>query len=155
MHYSFPSLQIAQAAVSEYSNAQTITNVNKCPPWFVFSNISAERGSSPCKCLEDFGEVVTCDQNLQESYLLLHYCMTYNSSSSDAISFGSCPYAHYSNIVKHKYIALPHNVSDLNEVFCAPLNRDGQLCKDCIDGFGPSIISIDYACANCTENNYG
>ena len=152
MHYSFPSLQIA---VSEYSNAQMITNVNKCPPWFVFSNISTETGSSPCTCLEYFGEVVTCDQNLQESYLLLHYCMTYNSSSSDAISFGSCPYAHYSNIAKHTYIALPHNVSALNEVFCAPLNRDGQLYKDCIDGFGPSIVSIGYACANCTDNNYG
>ena len=115
---AMPSLQIAQAAVSEYSNAftpdcsgrsvrvqqclhsrllrpqcqstaipkqsQTLTNVSHA--WFVFSgNISAERGSSPCTCLEDFGEVVTCDQNLQESYLLLHYCMTYNSSSSDAI----------------------------------------------------------------------
>jgi len=34
-------------------------------------------------------------------------------------------------------------------------NRGGWLCKDCIDGFGPSVVSIGYACANCTENNYG
>ena len=30
-----------------------------------------------------------------------------------------------------------------------------MLCRDCIDGFAPSVISIGYACANCTENNYG
>ena len=29
------------------------------------------------------------------------------------------------------------------------------MCRECIEGFGPSIISIGYACANCTENSYG
>ena len=46
-------------------------------------------------------------------------------------------------------------MSDLNNAFCAPLNRHGLPCRNCIDGFGPSTISIGYACANCTENNYG
>ena len=88
----------------------------------------------------------------------LDYCMTYNRSyeqDSNAITFGQCPYVYYSNIVNHRYIALPHNMSDLNDAFCAPLNRHGLLCGNCIDGFGPSTISIGYACANCTENNYG
>jgi len=107
-------------------------------------------------CKEGFGDVI-CDEKLQESYLLLDHCMTHNSSyseeqESDSISFGSCPYVDYSNIAHHRYIALPGNASDLNKVFCAPLNRRGLLCKDCIDGFGPSIINIGYACANCTEN---
>ena len=86
--------------------------------------------------------------------------MSYNSSSSeeqesDALSFGRCPYIYYSNIVNNRYIDLPKNISDLNDVFCAPLNRGGWLCKDCIDGFGTSVVSIGYTCANCTENNYG
>ena len=39
---------------------------------------------------------VVCDQRLQESYLHLGICMTYNASSSDeqesnTISFGGCP----------------------------------------------------------------
>jgi len=74
---------------------------------------------------------------------------------SDAISFGGCPYVYYHNIVNSRYIALPHNVSDLNNVFCAPLNRDGLLCRDCIDGFGPSVVTTGFTCANCTVNNYG
>ena len=64
-------------------------------------------------------------------------------------------YVYYSNIVDHRYLALPRNVSDLNDVFCAPLNRDGFLCTDCIDGFGPSVATFGYACANCSESSYG
>jgi len=87
--------------------------------------------------------------------------MTYNSSyrdeqESDAIAFGGCPYVYNNNTV-HRiiYTVLPHNISNLNDVFCAPLNRDGLLCRNCIDRFGPSVITIDYSCANCTDINYG
>ena len=59
------------------------------------------------------------------------------------------------NIVSHRYIALPRNDSELNKIYCAPLNRHGLLCRDCIDGFGPSVVSTGYASANCTGNNYG
>ena len=149
------------AAVSETNDAQTITLTNSCPPGFVHRNNSAGRECSPCRCKEDFGDVVICDEKLEESYLLLGYCMTYNRNSSDeqeydAISFGRCPYVYYNNnIVNHRYIALPHNTSDLNNVFCAPLNRDGLLCRDCIDGFGPSVVTTGFTCVNCTVNNYG
>ena len=101
-----------------------------------------------------------CDEKLQASYLLLGNCMTYNSSSSDeqeydAVSFGGCSYIYNSNLVNHRYIALPHNISDLNGIFCAPINRHRLLCCECIDGFGPSVATTDFACANCTGNNYG
>ena len=147
-------------ALSESNEVQNIPNVNNCPLWFVYSNISNGKGCSRCECKENFGDIVTCDEKLQKSYLQLNYCMSYNSSyseeqESDAVSFGHCPYIYYSNTVNNRYIALPQNTSDLKNVFCTPLNRDGLLCGDCIDGFGLSVISIGYACANCTENNYG
>ena len=153
------SMQIV-AAVDESNSIQTIANANSCPTWFVFSNNSDRKVRSPCVCRKPIGDGVICDQLQQQSYLLINNCMTYNGSyssvqESDSISFGGCPYAYYSNIVNHRYLALPHNISDLNNIFCAPLNRDGLLCRDCIDGFGPSVISIGYACANCTGNNYG
>jgi len=70
----------------------------------------------------------------------------YNSSladeqGSDAISFGCYPYVYYSNTVNHRSIALPHNLSDLNDIFSVPLNRHG-LYRDCSEGFGPSLINI-------------
>jgi len=138
-------ININSAAMSEYNDAQTTTNANSCPPWFVFRNNSAGRECSPCVCKKDFGDVVICDEKLQTSYLLLGNCMTYNSSSSDeqeydAISFGGCSYVYNSNLVNHRYIALPGNISDLNGIFCAPINRHGLLCSECIDGFGPSVM---------------
>ena len=101
--------------------------------------------------------VINCNSSPTWFWSLLGKCMTYNDNCSDeqesnATSFGGCPYVYYSNISHHIYRALPHNVSDLNDFFCAPLNRKGLLCRDCIDGFGPSIISVGYACADCTEN---
>ena len=142
------------AAVSKHNDSQTIKSTSSCPPWFVLRNNSAERECSPCVCKKDFGDVVICDEDLQESYLLLGNCMTYNSSSSDeqesnALLFGACPYVYYSNIVNHRYLNLPHNISDLNNIFCAPLNRHGLLCRDCNDGFGPSVVATGFACANC------
>jgi len=147
-------------ALSESNEVHDILNTNSCPPWFVYNNNSDGEGGSRCECKENFGDVVTCDEKLQKSYLQLSHCMTYNSGysdeqESDAVSFGLCPYIYYSNIVNNRFIALPQNTSNLKSIFCTPLNRDGLLCEDCIDGFGPIIIFIVYACANCTENNYG
>ena len=104
---------------------------------------------------------MSCDEKLQASYLLLGNCMTYNSSSSDeqeydVVSFGGCSYVYNSNLVNHRYIALPHNVSDLSGIYCAPINRHGLLCSECIDGLhGPSVVTTDFACANCAGGNYG
>ena len=35
------------------------------------------------------------------------------------------------------------------------MNRKDLLCKDCIDGFGPSVTSLGYKCSNCTDVWYG
>ena len=149
------------AAASESNN---ITSIDNCPTWFVPSNNSPSAGGGcphcVCRIRKSITDLVMCDQVQQQSYLEFGYCMTYNSNCSDksdpdAISFSSCPYVYYSNIVDHRYLALPRNVSDLNDVFCAPLNRDGLLCRDCIDGFGPSVATFGYACAICSEISYG
>jgi len=49
------------------------------------------------------------------------------------------PFAILLPYLEGRYIALPHKISELNNVFCTPLNRRGLLCRDCIDGFGPSL----------------
>ena len=49
------------------------------------------------------------------------------------------------------YFALPSNVSELNDYMCGPMNRKGLVCSECIDGFGPSITSLVYMCANCSS----
>ena len=38
---------------------------------------------------------------------------------------------------------------------CGRLNRKGLVCSECADGFGPSVTSFRYKCANCTDAWYG
>ena len=85
-------------------------------------------------------------------------CMTQEDNQS--LFLTECPYFELKghnllNDIRHPgYIQLPDNVSELNDM-CGPMNRKGLLCKDCIDGFGPSVTSLGYKCSNCTDAWYG
>ena len=82
-------------------------------------------------------------------------CATQNNNQD--IFAAICPYFELRgyNVTEPGYIRLPDNISELNDYMCGPLNRKGLLCKDCIDGFGPSVTSLGYKCSNCTEVWYG
>lgn len=88
--------------------------------------------------------------------LRLGHCSTYVEDKG--VYTVRCPYFQLSghnltNLLD--YIQLPSNISELNDYMCKPMNRKGFLCKDCIDGFGPSITSVGYVCSNCTNIWYG
>ena len=86
----------------------------------------------------------------KDTLLSVGHCMTYHEGQGTfAIE---CPYFQLKghNVAEHGYIKLPSNVSELNDYMCGSMNRKGWLCKDCIDGFGPSVTSVGYKCANCT-----
>ena len=38
---------------------------------------------------------------------------------------------------------------------CGQLNRKDLVCSECANGFGPSVTSFGYRCANCTDAWYG
>ena len=43
----------------------------------------------------------------------------------------------------------------MTSYMCGQMNRKGWLCKDCIDGFGPSVTSVGYKCTNnCADDWY-
>ena len=87
--------------------------------------------------------------------LSLGYCATQNNDQS--VFLAKCPYFDLRghNVTKPGYIRLPDNISELNEYMCGTMNRKGLLCKDCIDGFGPSMTSLGYKCSNCRDAWYG
>ena len=88
--------------------------------------------------------------------VLLHlgYCAT---ETNGDIFITKCHYFQLEghNVTEPGYIRLPDNISELNDYMCGPMNRKGLLCKDCIDGFGPSVTSLGYKCSNCTDAWYG
>ena len=89
--------------------------------------------------------------------LVTKHCATYDQDTQLLAICSGCPYFQLSsyNVTTDGYIRLPRNLSQLNDYMCAPLNRKGIVCSECADGFGPSLNSFGYKCANCTNVWYG
>ena len=103
-------------------------------------------------CQPDFSPFVKCtDQGVLLSF---GYCAT---ETNRDIYITRCHYFQLDghNITEPGYIRLPNNISKLNDYMCGPMSRKGFVCKDCIDGFGPSVTSLGYKCSNCTDVWYG
>ena len=94
------------------------------------------------------GIIKCADQGVLLSF---GYCATETNGNINA---GQCHYFQLGgrNVTEPGYIRLPDNISDY---MCGSMNRKGFLCKDCIDGFGPSVTSFGYKCSNCTDAWYG
>ena len=128
---------------------QTTAQRDVCPPWFIPDNTS----STGCCCYQD-AMVYSC-----QDFVSLHFgfCMTY-SNKTGATEFGACPYiAHYNSTHFGGifFIQMPSNVSLLNESMCGPLNREGELCGKCKDGYGTTLYSYTLGCSKCWGHGYG
>ena len=128
------SEKIYQENHSYAHEARDVGNFSCCPSW-----------CGPLKCADN-GDPI----------LRLGHCSTFEEDKG--VYTMRCPYFQLSGhkMSKHLgYIHLPSNISELNDYMCKPMNRKGFLCKDCIDGFGPSVTSVGYVCSNCTSAWYG
>ena len=105
-----------------------------------------------CSYLGNHTSPLQCSQGR----LLLgnEYCATFNEKTK-LFSIINCPYFQWDRYGYHNYIPLPQNLSLINDFMCGPLNRKGHLCSECADGFGPSVTSFGYKCADCTGALYG
>ena len=111
------------------------------------SNASSQDSQMLCSYL-------TCQQG--EPLLIAGYCATYNDHTK-LVSILECPFFESNgyNYTSQGSVLLPKNLSELNNYMCGPLNRKGLVCSECADGFGPSVTSFGYRCANCTVAWYG
>ena len=140
-------LLILLFCVSEETTAQQ----DVCPPWFIPDNTS----STGCYCQKYF-TTFYCGPD----FLLLRFgfVMTYNNTSG-VIEYGACPYiGHYNTATTFGdvfSIQLPVNVSLLNEFMCGPLNREGELCGRCKEGYGTALYSYTLKCSKCWGHGYG
>lgn len=127
-------------------------NVNEgddCPPWYIF-----DAPRNRCICSSEGQDHLKCT----DKGVLLQFgsCMTYEDENTTAV--GRCPYFSLQpvhNITDQRYITLPRHLSDLNDYVCGPMNRKGELCSECINGFGPSLTSLGHPCTDCTGAWYG
>ena len=124
----------------------TIVSSEECPPWYSYNTTT-----NHCQCYQ--GNWLGKDIHCSEDGILLEVgnCMTYERNVGTF--FAKCYYFQLpcGNITADGYFQLPNNVSELNDYMCGHMNRKGIVCSECIDGFGPSVMSFGYKCANCSK----
>ena len=122
-----------------------VAMVDSCPTWFTNTTGS-------CQCGNELNGNVKCHQDTLRVDVMLGHCMTLFNNNS--VVFGSCQHAFASNITSRVYSSVPNDSVELDSQFCAPYNRRGFLCGECIDGYGPSPFYSNF-CASCFDLNLG
>ena len=126
------------------------TSEMECPPWYY----RHPEKMNKCMAGKDFSYVLLFQFRTQQPYLQTLYCMTTSESNKERRgrrdTVGSCLLS-FDNRLEGTFYPLPCNISKLNEYMCAGLNRYGQLCGKCIEGYAPPVFSYSLACVNCTN----
>ncbi|CAI8008252.1 hypothetical protein GBAR_LOCUS5658 [Geodia barretti] len=119
-----------------------------CQPWFLPSQ------KNDCAPGNRFGEVLQVRPGTNQTLLLPFYCMTTSENLTQHRDvMGGCLFT-TSIPQEMRFFPLPCNISELNQFMCADLNREGQLCGRCQDGYAPPVYSYALHCVNCTDYGY-
>ena len=121
----------ASAEWSESEDRYLFCNTSTLPKQCKFSWLyCVEEDCNHCNLQPD--NIFMCNNSIGQVNLLSTYCATFNNDTEN-IEIGECAYneANIHGDVKHAYVSLPHNVSELNEFMCGDLfNRTGTLCGE-------------------------
>ena len=121
-----------------------------CPAGFKPDHPDANLAT--CICAASFGGIVHCKQEEFQSNLRRGYWIgLYNRSGASPIEVvGLSPYT--SKAMHGEYSLLPDRLSKLDTALCAPTNRTGILCGDCLPNHGIVANSRDWRCIPCSDN---
>jgi hypothetical protein len=122
-----------------------------CPLWFIKYDTANE-----CQCGDGLG-VVECDQQSKELTIETCYCMTYNNITDQTVvgfcllncrrSFGG----HHSTAHHELLQILTTSKHQITEEMCGDAKRTGQLCGECLEGYGLPVYSYSLNCVSCSE----
>ena len=128
----------------------TTASNRDCPPW---SFPDAENGTR-CVCSGVLTNTVKCSKDT--AILSISSCITYNSATEDT-EVGPCPYVsqHINLSSDTPFFRLPNHTSNLTSFMCGSLHRQGLLCGECENGFGPTLHSYKLECKKCWGHGAG
>ena len=132
-----------------------------CPTWFM------DDGNSTVKCTKcgpSLNGAISCDSHSKLIRTRIGWCMTAmendlgsgNNRSSDiqanwTLVAGRCPYFHPYNTTEGVYFKVPSDPAEVDYSMCSYYHRQGLLCGQCLEGFGPAVYSFDLHCSNCSD----
>ena len=120
-----------------------------CPTWTVNTT------TTHCECGPELSGRISC-QKFEENVrveIQATVCMTFDEKTGTLLA-GDCPYSFTANSTNRMYSLLPSDPAMLSDV-CTSYNRKGLFCGRCIEGFGPSVYSLDLKCVNCSDISTG
>ena len=137
-----------------------VASGHQCPLGFEPAQYcSSGNETRKCKCRKDLDPHIKCDEEKQQLYLRIGYCMSTYNDTDMTVVIGECPYIHPSarNSSKFPFFPFPPNMtaSEVNGYMCGEMNRTGRLCGRCENGTGPSVFSLDLKCVRCLDSSYG
>ena len=140
LHVSFVALLLALA-----SRCAVDDEGSECPNWY-----HHPPGSHHCLCGPTLkGDMMCSDDGV---YLRVDYIMTWDTATNQTVAaLSHYGYVNYSAITNRVYTLMPSDSQDLNETMCAPNNREGFLCEDCVPGYGPTTYSPK--CMDCRKQS--
>ena len=130
-----------------FISAMQVSTQEQCPLWQE-KNITGN-----CTCSDDLKNLVACKEQPYSLMLFCCYCMTFNEEYNKTV-VGACQYTCQKPFMMSYFPIPTPEPGELNEVMCAPDNREGQLCGRCIPGFAPPVYSYSLSCVNCTTSNW-
>jgi len=109
-------------------------------------------GCLPWEIPSHLKDIIYCDGN----HLTILYCHCITLSRSNQVMVGQC--TQMCRLGKQScslYTTLQtQNLTGLNNEICGLYNRTGQLCGDCLKGYGSPIFSYSMVCAKCEEKMF-
>ena len=133
-----------------YSSKQKIV---KCPLWHVPGQ------DAQCNCGDSCNGIVSCIGNFL--YIKRGNCMTWNNHTKQA-ELQSCLFNQWNSdetceqyTVSDAY-RIPANISgsDLDYTMCKGYNRQGPQCRQCMEGYGPTLFTDSTLCADCSKRQH-
>jgi hypothetical protein len=120
-----------------------------CPLWF-----KANRTTGECSCGDTLGGLILCNQNTKRVKMMICYGMTYNQLTNDT-AVGYCLYTCQRKMLScGAFNRLPQNSQQINTEMCGKLNRTGQLCGNCKEGYGLPVYSYTIRCVPCSNDKF-
>ena len=123
------------------------SSITACPPWTFYNE-----NSKDCQCGSSVQGEVDCTAVPYQVSVFHCYCMTYNEET-ELVTVGSCS-ATCDFIYGYSTVRKSNDSQSLNAEVCGDLKRKGQLCGDCIEGYGLPVYSYTMKCVECNEDDF-
>ena len=123
----------------------------QCPVWTTYSNTTGK-----CECGDSLKGVVDCSPGTLQVSVMKCYCMTYNEEANSTV-VGPCIFTcvGLNKTKPHFNRVVAHNIYELNNDSCGMFYRTGQLCSQCLAGYGLPVYSYQsLACTKCLRSEF-